>query len=419
MVSGKKILKIAAPFLILVVGIAIMSTLVSSREAPHKREKKVSGALVNVESVKRGDAKIVLRATGTAEPTRTVTIIPQVSGKLLFVSDSLVQGGIVPEGKVLMKIEDVDYRLNVERAKAAFASNELELARIESEARVARSTWKSAGGSSLKGSVKPSPLTVYTPQLKKARAGLLSAKAALTQEEVNLQRTVLRAPFNAIVRTENAELGQYVQSGTVVATLTGTDSIEIVVPIRVDDLEWVDIPAAGSGERGSSARVSIETNGRTFMWKGSVVRLLGEVDPNGRMNRLVIRVNDPYGLKRLNLKKGSGRPQLAIGSFVDVELDGDIMKGVFSISRSALRDGSTVWTLGEESTLKIQKVKPVRVNDETVLIKDGLADGTLVITTDLTGAANGMKLRTVSGKSKTFVGKEDRAGKAVSKEVKE
>ncbi len=393
MASGKKILKIAAPFLILIAGVAVMSTLVASREAPKKRPKRDTGALVRVAEVKRGSHRIVIAGTGIAQPARSVTIIPQVGGKLTFVSDSLVQGGIVPEGKVLMKIEDVDYRLSVERAKAAFVAAEFELAKVKGEARVARSIWKSAGKRSAALGGKPNPLTVFVPQLKKARAELSSAKAALAQERVNLERTVLRAPFNSIVRTENVELGQFVRVGTEIVTLTGTDNIEVLVPIKVDDLEWIDVPAAGSRKKGSHARVSIVAGGRTYKWNGSVVRSLGEVDPNGRMNRVIVRVEDPYGLKAGF--KSNGRPPLVIGSFVDVEIDGATLHGVFNISRSALRDSYTVWTVEDGNTLKIRKVKPVRIEDKTVIIKEGLTDSALVVTTDLTGAADGMRLRTI------------------------
>ncbi len=394
--SGKKILKVLLPVILLLVGLSVLVGLVSSRKAPRKAEKRETGALVRVMEAKRVSHRIILSATGTARPSRSVTVIPEVSGRLKFVSDSLVQGGLFPEGKVLVKVEDVDYRLNIERAGAAMATAEFELAKIESEARVARNVWSASGVKST-DKENPNPLVVYTPQLKNARAGLASARAAYIQEQVNLERTVLRAPFNSIVRSESVELGQYVRSGTEVATLIGTDDIEIVVPLKVDDLRWIVIPEAGSDTKGSRATVSMETGGQSYIWKGRVVRSLAEVDPGGRMMRVVVRVEDPYGLKSKKRLRNKSKPPLAVGSFVGVEIEGGKMDGVFVVSRSALRDNSTVWTVGEDSNLKIRSVTPVRIESETVIIKEGLSDGIFVVTTDLSGAADGMKLRTLLG----------------------
>ena len=392
MAYKRSLFRILMPVLTLLVGVIVMVGLVSSRGAPRKAEKRESGALVRVVEAKRVSHTVVLSVTGTAQPARSVTIIPQVDGMLKYVSDSLVEGGIFPEGKVLVKIEDVDYRLNVERAGAALATAEYELAKIESEARVARRVWNEAGAKGEGEAQSPNPLVIYTPQLKRARAGLVSAKAALTQEQVKRGRTVLRAPFNSIVRSESVELGQYVRAGSEVATLIGTDAIEVVVPLKVDDLEWIDIPVAGSKAESSRATVSMEAGGRTHIWKGRVVRSLAEVDPDGRMMRVVVRVEDPYGL-RSSLKRKSG-PPLAAGSFVSVEIEGGRIDGVFAISRGALRDGSTLWIAEQGKSLKIKSVTPVRIESDVVIIREGITEGALVIVTDLSGAADGMKLRT-------------------------
>jgi RND family efflux transporter MFP subunit len=379
-----------------------MAGLVSSRDAPKKLIKREKGALVRVVKVKRADYALLLKGTGTVQPARSVTIVPEVSGRLRYVSDSMVPGGMFTEGKVLMKIEDVDYRLNVERAMAALAMAEYELLKVEGEARVARSVWKSSTNAAEKGA-EPNPLVVHIPQLKRARAGLVSAKAALKQERINLERTVLGAPFNSIVRAESAELGQYVRAGVAVATLVGTDSVEVVVPLKVDDIGWIEIPGAGSEKPGARATVSMNTGGRVHKWHGRVVRSLGEVDPDGRMERVVIRVEDPYGLRSGSVaKSGSGvaKPSLTLGSFVNVEIEGGSMRNVIVISRSALRDSNTVWTVLDGNSLKIVNVVPLRVEAKTVVLKSGLTDGAVVVTTELVGAADGMVLRTVENGTK-------------------
>ncbi len=75
------------------------------------------------------------------------------------------------------------------------------------------------------------------------------------------------------------------------------------------------------------------------------------------------------------------------------------------ISRSALRDNNTVWTVENGNSLKIVDVVPLRIEAETVILKSGLADGTIVVTTDLSGAADGMILRAVPEQSANKEGK--------------
>jgi RND family efflux transporter MFP subunit len=267
------------------------------------------------------------------------------------------------------------------------AQAEFELAQEESNARVARNEWERLAKDKEE---EPNPLVVYEPQLKRARANVASARAAVRQAELDLQRTALKAPFNCRVRSEEIDLGQYVRSGNSAATVAGTETAEIVVPLPLEELYWLSIPRQGSKVKGSPATVKVAAGDQTFIWEGNVVRSLGEVDPRGRMARVVVAVDDPYHLKKSN---GDGVPDLEFGMFVEVAIQGDMLTDVFSIPRGALRQDDTVWVVGEEEKLQIRKINVVRRDRETVLIRNDLKEGDRVILTALQGAANGMKLR--------------------------
>jgi RND family efflux transporter MFP subunit len=296
-----------------------------------------------------------------------------------------VGGGFFLKGDLLFMIEAEDYRLAVERAEAAKAKAEYELARVESNARIAREEWERIA----EDKSEPNPLVVHEPQLKNARASLASASAALKQAQLHLERTKVYAPFNCRVRSEQIAEGQFVSAGRSVAVLSASDTAEIIVPLPLEELVWLDIPRVGA-RRGSKATVNVSVGGRTFKWQGQVVRSLGEVDPKSHMARVVVAVDDPYGLDR-----NSGRPELKVGTFVEVQLHGSTLKGIIAIPRYAFRENSTVWIIDEESRLRIIKVAPVRMKQNEVLIKEGLNEGDTVVITTLSGAADGMKLRTV------------------------
>ena len=380
-----KLIKILLPVIILLVGAAVMAALVTSRKAPKKEARTDPGALARVIEVRPSEAGVTVRGTGTVQPAMSVTIIPQVGGRVELASPALVGGGFFKGGETLFEIERADYELGVQRAEAALVKAEYELARIESQAKVARTEWERLNGNSAEA---PNPLAVYEPQLKDAEGSVKSARAAFSMAKLDLERTRLTAPFNSIVRSESIDPGQYVTPATGAVQLSGTDVAEIIVPLPLDELAWVSVPRS-PGEAGSVAVVTMEVGGKAHSWKGSVVRSLGEVDPNGRMIRVVVAVEDPYGLKKDNGKK----PPLFFGAFVEVDFEGRRVEKLITIPRAALREGSTIWVAGPDDRLIIKDVEVLRIESEIVLLKGGLLGGDRVVITTLAGAADGMRLR--------------------------
>ncbi len=385
-----RLFKIGLPILIVIAGFAIMRILVVTRTLPKKTARSSPGALVEVLSVAKVNHPVEVSGTGTVQARREASITPQVSGRVIWIAPNFIAGGFFRTGDLLFQIEKVDYRLAVDRARAALAQAELELAEEESKARIAREEWKKLAGDKEKD---PDPLVLHEPQLRKARAGVVSARAALRRAELDLKRTALFAPFNCRIRSETIGAGQYVGPGAPVATVAGTDTAEIVVPLPLEELHWLSIPRRGSKKSGSLATVRLVLGNRTYTRPGKIVRSLGEVDPLGRMTRVVVDVEDPYHLKTRRL---DGEPDLESGMFVEVVLHGEVLKQVIPIPRRALRQESTVWIADDSDRLRIRKVQILRRERDTLLIGKGLANGDRLVLTTLPGAADSMKLRPVS-----------------------
>jgi len=379
--SKKQIaLKIILPLLILGIGVGILLLMVKSRQAPARQEAPYRGVLVRTLAAERGPQPIQVRATGTVQPRQQSDIVPQVSGLVTEVGANLVAGGFVQAGELLFALEKVDFELAVEQARANLVKAQLEAETVAAQAEIARNEWQR-----LHPDEVPSPLVVYEPQLKSAAAVVASARAGLQQAELNLKRTRVTAPFNGYLRSETVDLGQYLRSGNPVATLVGTDQAEIILPLPLQELPWLQVPRQ-TGHQGSAATVSLPAAGQR-KWHGWIDRSLGEVDSQGRMARVAVLVADPYGLK-----EQTPLP-LAVGSFVDVVLQGRSLDQVVALPRLALRDDDTVWIMGDDQKLQIVPVEVVRREKDVVLISQGLKGGEAVVVTPISGAAEGLLLR--------------------------
>jgi RND family efflux transporter MFP subunit len=377
--------KVLLPVLIVVVAVALTIALVKSRKVPKPHETPHLGPLVEVAELEQINRAVVVSATGTVQARHEVNITPQVRGTVVRVSPNMVAGGNFKQGELLFAIEDVDYQLAIDLARANLAQSELELLRNENLAKVARQEWIALNPGTTE---EPDPLVVYEPQMKSARAQRDAALANVKQAEINLLRTQIFAPFSGYVRSEQVEVGQYLNVGSPVATIVGTEQAEVVVPLPLDELAWLKVPASGAGNKGSKAEIVLQSGDTLFKWQGVVTRAMGEIDPRNRMARIVVTVDEPVAQDGTSILN-----RLVPGMFVEVYLYGEEIHGVIALSRGALHDDDTVWVLDEANKLRIRNIQIVRRERDEVLVSAGIKAGEKIILTNLSAAAEGMVLR--------------------------
>ncbi|MFO8048866.1 MAG: efflux RND transporter periplasmic adaptor subunit, partial [Desulfosudaceae bacterium] len=222
---------------LIVIGLAGYYLLKSSREDLGRHQTEVTAPLVRVVPVRIEDRDMTITGQGTVQARTESRLVAQVGGRVVRVSDSLVNGGRFKKGERLVTIDPRDYEINVTQAEAGVkdAASQYEQARQESEA--ARQEWQQ----SHPGEEAP-PLVAREPQLGAARAALDARRANLEKARLDLARTRITAPFDGRVSDKDVDLGQYVTPGQTLASVYATDAVEIVVPLENDDLQWLDVP---------------------------------------------------------------------------------------------------------------------------------------------------------------------------------
>lgn len=381
-----KLVYLVVVVVILSVGLLGWHLLRSSKKQMVKHRTETAAPLVKAISVKVGNHNVIVTGEGTVRPVNEISLVPQVDGKVLYTSASLVNGGEFKKGETLLRIEPVDYELAVTLAKAKVKTAESLLQLAEQESAAAKEEWRMhpADGSSEK--TPPPPLVAKEPQLAAAKAKLAADKADLRKAILNLERTELKAPFHGRVSQENVDAGQYVRPGQNLATLYSIDAAEIVLPLEEEDLSWFNVPGftPGAGSN-SSAKITASIAGQRLSWNGKVVRAEGKLDERTRMINVVVRVEKPYAT----------RPPLAVGLFVTVIIEGRALPHAAVIPRSGLRQGNVVWVVDKDNRLHFKKVELARFDGDNAILKTGLdADETVVIS-PLKAVTDGMKVRVV------------------------
>jgi RND family efflux transporter MFP subunit len=382
-----KIKRALLPVIVILAALGLTLVLVKSRKLPTPHENAYLGPLVEVAELVKASRQIVVSGTGTVQSRFEVSITPQVKGRVSKISPQMVAGGTFRKGELLFAIEAVDYQLAIELASANLAQAELDLLRNENLAELARKEWQALN---LEGAAEPNPLVVYEPQLKSAQAQRDAALANVELAKLNLQRTRVVAPFNCYVRSEQLEVGQFLNAGSPVANVAGTGQAEIVVPLSLDELAWLQVPRNGAVQKGSLATVELQSGGQTFRWHGEIIRALGEIDPRNRMARVVVGVADTFASDKANPNLLN---ELLPGMFVEIYLHGEDLPEVIAVPRGALHDNETVWIVDAENRLKIREVQVIRRERDEVLVRSGLSAGERIVLTSLSGAAEGMLLR--------------------------
>jgi multidrug efflux pump subunit AcrA (membrane-fusion protein) len=205
--------------------------------------------------------------------------------------------------------------------------------------------------------------------------------------QLQLSRTVIQAPFNAMVIEESVEVGQLLSPNSTICELVRTDEFWIVVTVPFSQLKWVRFPEAG--RPGAEARVILDTgDGESTVWKGRVIRLLSDLSPLGRMARVIVSVVDPLGLSQ----SSEDKLPLLLGSYVEVKIDAGNLEDTLTIPRAAMREGNQIWVVGDDGLLKIRPATVLWPEKETVLISNTLDKGDQLIVSNLRVALPGMKV---------------------------
>lgn len=377
-----KVSKAFLPVLLIMAGAGAWAYFKSTAPVIHKSSPERQVTAVQVQAVSQTNARAVISAMGTVVPSRQVTLTARVSGEVQSVATQFIPGGRIAKGSVILSLDPSDHRVNLKKARSALEEAQASFAIEQGNQTIAREEFHLLSESSGQD-ITQSDLVLRKPQLQQAEAAVTSAEADLFQATLDLERTVVKAPFNAMIIERDVNVGTYVGEQGTLATIVGTDEFWVEALVPLDQLSFIDLDYAGG------CPVAIRSQAGNKIWHGKVVRVIGKLNETSRMATVIVSIPDPMALS-----SGDSAQTLMINDYVTVEITGRELPEVFELPRSALQDGDTVWVC-DNDTLDIRKVTIAWKSTKKIYVQTGLVPGDRVVVSDLSTPVQGMPLMIV------------------------
>jgi RND family efflux transporter MFP subunit len=360
---------------ILLFGIGIAILLF--RTGPKADQTTEERAIPPVESmqVAIADFPVEIETQGSVEGRRETRIAAELSGRIIEVAQAFRQGGRVREGELLARIDPADFVAALAEARSTLADSELALAQEMARAEQAKVDWDRLGGTRA-----ANPLALREPQIAAARARIEAARAAVSLAEQNLERTIIRAPFDAAVRETMIEVGAVTRPGEPIAELFTADDLEIRLPLTMEDYGFLKSRPDGSID--ATITLTGMIGGREIAWQAEPARLDAEIDR---------RTLSAFLTARIFPNEGNGPAAYPpVGLFMNARVSGATLSNVAIIPRRAVREGGEVIIITSENRVEFRNVDVARTTRQHAIVRAGLSPGERLCLTRLNAPVTGM-----------------------------
>lgn len=373
------------PIVILAVGFVGMRGLIALRAEPDRAAPEKKIPTVRTLAVEVAPHRFVVRTQGTVEARTRSHLVAEVAGRVIETAPSFVDGGFFEGDEVLLRMDDRDARAQLAQRRSQLSSAELRLELELEQRRVAVQEWEQFDAG------EATPLVLREPQVAEARAVVEAAQAQVEKAQRDLERTMIRAPYDGRVRQQMVDVGDYLQPGMSAAQVYAVDYAEVRLPLPDADLAFLDLPLdfrnGRSRPRGPEVLLRARFAGADHEWRGWIDRTEGQIDPLTRMIHAVVRVEDPYG------RRDDARVPLSVGMFVQAEIRGRSIEEGVVLPLVALYDSGSVLVVDDENRIRQRPVEILRQTEDDFVVGSGLRDGELVCVTSLETVVDGMEVR--------------------------
>lgn len=363
-------LKLLVPVVILAGGFFSMIGLLSLRSEPPKRNPTPRPRAVFTETVSLGTIPAEVRALGRVVSAQPVELFSEVSGTLMEGEVPFKPAQSFEKGDLLLKIDDrqARYKLNSTKSELMTA-----LAQVLPEIKVdfpdKFQKWQDYFNNIEFGGKVPDLPEADNQKIKLflSRFNVYKLYYSVRDLELMLAKHYFHAPFDGSILSTNMRIGSTARSGTLLGQILNLESLEVEVPVPVTDVEWID----------RSKPVELTLSGGTATFTGRIARSASTIDTRTQTVQLYVSV-DP-----------SDSISLFEGSYLNVEIPGEVIENAYEVPRRALYEDRFVYVING-GVFEYREVEIARMETNSAIVSGGLSNGDTLVTELLQGVAPGM-----------------------------
>ena len=369
--------------IIVAIGVLLVMVLLGGffagmKKNPEKTNLKTSPKYVNTVPVEYKEVETLITTFGRVQSSHPIDLIAEVSGIILQGSVPLKEGQDFRKGTLLFKIEDAEARLDLKSQKSNFMRD---LATILPDLKIdfaeAYPGWQ-AYFESIDIDKKLPELPSYQSDKEKtflATKNIFSNYFDIKRSETNLNKHLIYAPFAGSFSEVLFEPGAYVNPGGKIGRIIRQGKLELSVPVEASDIKWIKL----------GSKVTVTTEDGLTTWDG-IVQRIGDV------------VNQTTQAIDVTIELIPNENTVYDGLYLQAVIPGGTIPDAMEIDRSAFYNGSQVFTVENDTTLKLKDINVRRLNSTTVVF-NGLEEGEELVINPLINAYNNMYVTTVQTNS--------------------
>lgn len=360
-------------FLVILVALAAMLGRKLSTAKPDaiKMEAKPNIPAAKVDKVSYTNHNAKIEALGKVISTQPIDIVSEVAGKIEKGDVVLRKANRFANGAILFRIDNQEAILNLKSQRSNFLNL---LATMLPDLKLDFADdfdkWNTYFNSINIDRSLPTLPNISDQREKTflATRNILGQYYAIKSQEERLTKYTVTAPYGGMISEVYTDAGSVANPGTRVVRIMRTDQLELEVPIRKEDIQWV--------RTGTTAKIYNEDRSKST--NGRVVRISNTIDPTTQSVLVYVSVN-PRNIK------------LYEGMYLYAEFAGRAIPKAMEINRKAISENNHVFVVSSDSTIQLKPITIHKVNTETVLFS-GVEEGEMVVNDNLFGLSESMKI---------------------------
>ena len=380
--SSFSVKKLLTPITIIALSLVIYTVLINNKPEIVTAAKEPVPVAVRALTVTPQTLALSVTSEGNVQPRVEMELVTQVAGEVISVAPSVLTGGEFTAGDTLITVDPRDYEIALLRARSSLARATAELNfAIEEQVRVRALYAKELASLAQLQAIERAFLVAQSTEA--------DAAARVSRAQIDLERTVLKAPFSGRVRDEAVDVGQFLQKGRAVATLYDTERLEVRLPLADAQLAYLDPEFSNTGIASADPiPVTLTANfgGRQQSWAAQLLRSEGDISTASRFLYVIAEVSQ---------STNENGVRLPVGLFVNAAIQGRTVDDLVSIPRTALRSGNNVMVIDENNRLQFREVQIFRLSEAHALISGGLNTGERISISALQFVVEGMPVQVI------------------------